>query len=371
VVSRRSFLTASACALGAPFIKRGRFGLLANSLTRSTPEYSALTIDLIQNSTVIDMLGLLTLDYKKLSGWEAAPDRFQTIDFQRLKSSGITIFHPAVGFTEGDVYKESLTDITGWNLFIASHSNEFMRVDGAADLAHAKALGKIGIVIGQQNSEHFRTIEDVSRFYAMGQRVSQLTYNDNLIGGGSTGAKNIGLTDYGAQVVERMNRLGMAVDVSHCSDRTTLDAIEASTKPVLVTHANCRALVPGSARCRTDEAIRNLAAKGGVLGVTMVRFFVGSGGSVTIENVLDHIDHVVKVAGVEHVGIGTDVDLDGRDRHVPGNIPVRRNDLDGMQYARKIFDLTEGLVRRNYSRQNIELILSGNFQRALSQIWTT
>jgi membrane dipeptidase len=373
VVSRRTFLTAGACALGAPMLNRGRFSLSASSLTTGAlpkPEYSALTIDLIQSSTVIDMLGLLTLDYKKLSCWEAAPELFQTADYQRLKDSGITIFHPAVGFTEGDVYKSSLSDITGLNLFIASHSDKFLRVDRAGDLARAKAAGKIGIVIGQQNSLHFRSVDDVNRFYAMGQRVSQLTYNDNPIGGGSTDPKNVGLTDYGAQIVERMNQLGMAVDVSHCSDRTTLDTIEASNKPVLVTHANCRALVPGSARCRTDEAIRKLAAKGGVLGVTMVRFFVGSGGSVTIENVLDHIDHVVKVAGIEHVGIGSDVDLDGRDPGTHTSPSARKNDLDGIHYASKIFDLTEGLVRRNYSRQNIELILGGNFQRALSEIWT-
>lgn len=363
-------MSAGVCALGAPFLNRGRFGLFANSLIGTVPEYSALTLDLIQSSTVIDMLGLLTLDYKKLTGWEAAPDRFQTVDYQRLKDSGTTIFHPAVGFTAGDVHKSSLADIIGLNLFIASHSDKFLRVDRAADLARAKAAGKIGIVIGQQNSEHFRTVDDVNRFYGMGQRVSQLTYNDNLIGGGSTDPKNVGLTDYGAQIVERMNDLGMAVDVSHCSDRTTLNAIEASTKPVLVTHANCRALVPGSARCRTDEAIRKLAAKGGVLGVTMVRFFVGSGGSVTIENVLDHIDHVVKIAGIEHVGIGSDVDLDGRDLGARMAPSARKNDLDGIHYTRKIFDLTEGLVRRNYSRQNIELILGGNFQRVLSEIWT-
>ena len=184
-------------------------------------------------------------------------------------------------------------------------ADKFLRVDCPLDrFDRAKASGgKIGIVIGQQNSEHFRTVQDVDKFYALGQRVSQLTYNDNLIGGGSTGPKNVGLTPYGAQVVDRMNQLGMAVDVSHCSDRTALDAIEASRKPVLVTHSNCRALVPGSARCRTDEAIRKLAAKGGVIGVTMVRGFVGAGGSVTIENFLDHIDHVVNLAGIEHAGI--------------------------------------------------------------------
>jgi len=167
--------------------------------------------------------------------------------------------------------------------------------------------------------------------------------------------------------VQRMNQIGMAVDVSHCADRTTLDATEASRKPVLITHSNCRALVPGSARCKTDLAIRKMAAKGGVMGVTMVRYFVRSGGPATMEDVLDHIDHVAGLVGVEHVGIGTDVDLQGRDHRTA---PARKNDLDGVNYEKKIFDLTEGLVRRNYSKQNIELILGGNFERVLSEIWT-
>jgi membrane dipeptidase len=358
VVSRRSFLSSSlaagVCALGAPV------------LTRTKSKYSTQAIDLVERSTVIDMLGLLTLDYKKLGSWEADPKRFQPSDFERLKDSGITIFHPAVGFTEGDIYKSSLADITGWNLFIAGHQDQFLRIDSVEDIGRAKAKGKIGIVIGQQNSVHFRTVDDVDSFYAMGQRVSQLTYHDNRIGGGSTDAANPGLTEYGAQIVERMNQVGMAIDVSHCSDRTAMDAIEASKTPVLVTHSNCRALVPGSARCRTDETICKLAAKGGVLGVTMVRIFVGGAGPVTIENVLDHIDHVAQIAGVEHVGVGTDVDLDGRDR---ATAPVKKSDLDGLQYSNKIYELTEGLLRRKYSQQNIELILGGNFQRALSQIW--
>ena len=322
-------------------------------------------MDLVSRSTVIDMLGLLTLNYRKLGTWESNPALFQESDFQRLKDSGINIFHPAVGFVDGDVYKQSLADITGWNLFIAGRQDQFLRIDSVSDIGRAKAKGKIGIVIGQQNSEHFRTVEDVDKFYAMGQRVSQLTYRDNLIGGGSTDPKNVGLTPYGAEIVSRMNGLGMAVDISHCSDRTALDAIEASSKPVLATHANCRALVPGSARCRTDETIRKMASKGGVIGITMVRIFVGAAGPVTIENVLDHVDHVAQIAGVEHVGLGTDVDLDGRD---PAGAQ-KHSDLDGLSYANKVFELTEGLLRRKYSPENIELILGKNFERALGQIW--
>jgi membrane dipeptidase len=364
MTTRRSVLRGSVCLLGAPFINRAR-------LFAGTTAYSARTIDLVRESTVIDMLGLLTLDYKKLASWRT-PDGFQPAELQRLKNSGVTIFHPAVGFTDGNIYEESLKDITGWNLFIAGHTDGFLRVDSAADLAAAKRLGKIGIIIGQQNSEHFRTVDDVDAFYAMGQRVSQLTYGPNRIGGGSTDPRDGGLTAYGAQIVERMNTLGMAVDISHCADKTTLDAIEASRKPVLITHSNCRALMKSSARCKSDAAIRKMAAKGGVMGITMVRFFVGAANKVTMEDVLDHIDHVANLAGVEHVGIGTDVDLDGRDHGtaVEGSAPLRKNDLDGVAYQKKIFDVTEGLFRRGYSRENVQLILGGNFQRALNEIWT-
>ena len=357
MVSRRTFLTsclaAGVCAKSAPIVSPPK------------PKYSTLALDLVHRSTVIDMLGLFTLNYRQLGVWENDPGRFRPVDFQRLRDSGINIFHPAVGFVEGDIYKESLADITGWNLFIAEYPDELMRIDTTADIERAKAKGKIGIVIGQQNSEHFRTVDDVDKFYAMGQRVSQLTYRDNRIGGGSTDPSNLGLTQYGGEIVQRMNELGMAIDVSHCSDRTAMDAIEASSKPVLATHSNCRALVPGSARCRTDETIKKLAGKGGVLGVTMVRIFVGSHGPVTIENVLDHIDHVAQIAGIEHVGIGTDVDLVGRD--LPG--AAKRSDLDGLVYENKIYELTAGLIRRNYSQHNIELILGKNFERVLGEIW--
>ncbi len=343
-------------------INLGRFSLFAQS---DTP-YSARTLDLVHRSTVIDMLGLITLNYRKFSTWETDPARYQRADFLRLKSSGITALHPAVGYTSGDIYNESLSDITRWNSFIGARPSQFVRVERSADFERAKTLGKIGIVIGQQNSEHFRTVPDVDRFYAMGQRVSQLTYRGNRIGGGSSDSKDIGLTKYGAAIVERMNQIGMAVDISHCADRTTLDAIDASRRPVLVTHSNCRSLVPYSSRCKTDEAIRRMAAKGGVMGVTMVRAFVSSGRTATIETVLDHVNHIAKLVGVEHAGVGSDVDLDGRDP--PAQSP-RKYDLDGIDYARKIYDLTEGLVRRSYSNQSIELILGGNFKRALSGVW--
>jgi membrane dipeptidase len=362
VVSRRKFLSNLGLIAGAPFINRGRYSLFAGSLE----EYSSLAIELVQTSTVIDMLGLITLDFPKLFAWQQKPSLFGSADFEKIKAGGITIFHTATGYCTGNIHQLSLADIQGWNRLIEARPEYFTRVNKASDFDAVKASGKIGILIGQQNSAHFRTLEDVDAFYQIGQRVSQLTYYDNRLGGGSTDPRDRGLTAYGGEVVARMNRLGMAVDVSHCGDRTTMDAIDASKHPVLVTHSNCRALNPGTARCKTDEAIRHLAEKGGVMGLTMIRFFVGAGvgggAAVTMENVLDHVDHIAEIAGVEHVGLGTDRDLDGFDG---------KSNLDGVHYSKKVFDLTQGLLRRKYSRADIELILGKNFGRALQAIWNS
>src|SRR5258707_1249686 len=98
------------------------------------------------------MLGLLTLDYKKLAAWRSNPQSFGDADFQHLKGSGITVFHPAVGYTGGDIYAESSADIAAWDTFVAAHPDYFLRVDCPSDVPRAKAEGKLGIIIGQQNS---------------------------------------------------------------------------------------------------------------------------------------------------------------------------------------------------------------------------
>jgi membrane dipeptidase len=179
-----------------------------------------------------------------------------------------------------------------------------------------------------------------------------------------------------------MNKVGMAVDVSHCGDRTTLDAFDISKKPVLITHSNCRALVAGHPRCKTDEAIKKVGAAGSVFGITAVRMFVKADEPTTIEHVLDHFDHVRKLIGPEHLGVGSDIDLYGYDAMPPelnrqlragykGSYGFREKiDVEGLNHPKRMFDLAEGLVRRKYSDKEIEGILGGNFKRVLSQIWT-
>jgi membrane dipeptidase len=384
MLSRRDLLrgavAAAGAALGAPMINRGRFRLFAHSLD----EYSARTIALMKRSLVIDMLAPFTLNFPQQGTWSRAPETFTSADFEKFKSSGITVFHPAIGIGGTNAYEQGLHFFGGWNSFIAGADQFLLRIDSPADFDRVKASGKIGVILGVQNAEHFRRPDDVDAFHGLGQRVAQLTYNRrNLIGNGSTERRDEGLSDFGVAIVERMNSVGMAIDVSHCGDRTTLDAFEVSKKPVLITHSNCRALVAGHPRLKTDEAIRAMAKSGGVMGITGVRMFVRSEEPTTIEHALDHFDHVAKLVGAEHLGVGSDMDLDGYD-----DMPAELNkqlrasykgsygfrdkiDIERLDHPKRMFDLTEGLVRRKYTDRQIEGILGGNFRRALTGIWTT
>ena len=376
----------AAAAIAAPMLNRGWFQLFAETATK----YSARAIDLVQRSTTVDMLNPFTLigvlapiRGDKRPTWFTNPETFTAADFQRFKDSRIDIMHVAVGTVGPNAYDQVTSFIGHWNGLIAHHADKLMRVDDAASLDAAKNAGKIGIILGLQNSEHFRTADDVDRFYELGQRVSLLTYNSrNLIGNGSTERHDEGISDFGISIIERMNKVMMAVDVAHCGDRTTLEAFEISKVPVLITHANCRALNSEQPRCKTDEAIRKMAEKGGVMGITGVRNFVSAKEPTTIENVLDHYDHVAKLVGVEHVGVGSDIDLDGYDA-LPedykkwlrslykANYAFRdQMDVEGVNHYKRMFDITDGLIRRGHSDADIELILGGNFRRVLGKIWS-
>jgi membrane dipeptidase len=381
LLSRRELLKravlAGAGVMAAPMINLNRFQVFAHSPT----EYSAKAIDLVKQSTVMDMLCVMTLDFNKQAKWNVNPELFTETDFQAYKDSGINVIHPAIGLGGPDAYNQTLQFFAAWNGFIADRGDFFMRVDSAGDLDKVKKSGKLGVILGLQNSDQFRRPDDVDFFHGIGQRVSQLTYNSrNLIGNGSTERRDEGISDFGVAIIERMNKVGMAVDVSHCGDRTTLDAFEISKKPVLITHSNCRALVDHP-RVKTDEAIKKVGQNGSVMGITGVRMFVKGSEPTTIEDALDHFDHVRKLIGPEHLGVGSDIDLWGYDAMPPelnkqlragykGSYAFREKiDIEGLNHPKRMFDLTEGLIRRKYSDADITGILGGNFMRVLKQIW--
>jgi membrane dipeptidase len=366
-MDRRTFLRTGILGTlgvaGAPMVNLGRCRLDA----ASPVEVSTRAVDLVLGSTVVDMLGLLTLDWSQLSRWRRKPAEFVEADYRRLEASGVNIFHPAVETSYADAFRGAARWINGWNRLLGAHGCFLERVDTVTDLVHTPILRKIGVVVGFQNSTHFRTVADVGLFARHGQRVSQLTYNAaNRLGAGAHAPRDHGLTRYGAEIVAEMNRVGMAVDVSHCGDRTSLDAIAASHYPVLVTHANCRALVPGHPRCKPDGVIRRLARGGGVIGLTVVRAFVSRKRTPTFADLLDHFDHVRRVAGAEHVGLGSDTDLTAVDPRTGRANPVYA--LRGLDPARRVFQIADGLLRRGWGEDDVRLVLGGNFLRALAAI---
>ncbi len=376
-LTRRRTLQAMAGALAALALTEA---MPRKPLPLKNPKnkYSPKVLDLVQRSLVIDMLAPLKLDFRP----EAYALPLTDAEAAMFRTCGITGFHNSVGVGGASAYDDALEFIAAWSGFVGRNSHVFSLVGGAGDLDLAKSKQKIAVIMGLQNADEFREPKDVKAFYELGLRCAQLTYNtQNLLGSGSTERVDGGISDYGEQIIKAMNEVGMLVDVSHSGDKTTLDAVELSPKPIAFTHSNCRAL-NNHPRTKTDEAIRKLAAKGGVMGITGVRMFVKATDPTTVEDIVDHIDHVVKLVGIDHVGIGSDSDLMGYD-HMPADQYKQlkagykasyafrdKIDTDGFDHPRKVYDLTAALIRRGYSDTNIQAILGGNFRRLLGITWT-
>jgi membrane dipeptidase len=308
-------------------------------------------------------------------------------DFATYRDSGYTAL--ALGHGARD-YESGIRFFADWNSFLAEYPDWFTRIDDVTDFERAKQSGKVGLMLTFQGSDHFRTADDVATFYALGQRLSQLTYNyQTRIGSGFLEEGDNGLSVFGREIVAKMNEVGMAVDVSHCNDRTTLDTLDVATEPVVFSHATCRALVPGALRCKTDEMIRKMAKSGGVMGIAMLRMMVSLKEPVTVDDVLDHFDYVAKLVGVEHLAVGSDMDVVGNPNPVHGppgsGVPSTPNfdryklhlgpdgkpilTIKGLDHPKRMFDLTEGLIRRKYSDEHIRQILGGNVVRVMGTIW--
>jgi len=375
-MTRRCTLQAMAGAVAALALPQG-FAAQTAAAQDPRNKYSSKVLDLVQRSLVIDMLAPLKLDFRP----EAYALPLTESEAAMFRTCGITGFHNSVGVGGASAYDDALEFIAAWSGFVGRNTQVFTLVGKADDLDAAKAKQKIAVIIGLQNADEFREPKDVKAFYQLGLRCAQLTYNtQNLLGSGSTERVDGGISDYGEQIIKSMNEVGMLVDVSHSGDQTTLDAIELSPKPIAFTHSNCRAL-NNHPRLKADAAISKLAAKGGVMGITGVRMFVKDKEPTTIEDIVDHIDHVVKLVGIEHVGIGSDSDLMGYDHMPPDQYKQLKAgykssyafrdkiDTDGFDHPRKVYDLTAALIRRGYSDSNIQAVLGGNFRRLLGSTW--
>jgi microsomal dipeptidase-like Zn-dependent dipeptidase len=254
--------------------------------------------------------------------------------------------------------------------------------------------GKTAVFLQFQGCEPIG--EDLSRidlFYELGLRVLQITHhNNNSIGGGCIEKKWSGLTRLGFEAIERMNQIGLIPDLSHSSDVTGLDVVKASKKPVIVSHGGARALV-NNARCTPDEVISGVARTGGMMGIFMMSFWLTTDTEPTVEALIRQIRHVIKVGGIDAVGIANDFSLAGEPNlvklgndnreGVKGYYPwwdsVAKEGVLGFDHRpqhvvipelnniRRMFTIETALERAGFKSREVEKIMGGNWIRVLTE----
>ena len=307
--------------------------------------------------------------------------------FAEIAKSGLTMLETTLGpaGTPTFTYEAAVQDIATWHGNFAKYPDKLVHVRRTADILQARREGKLGVMLGFQNATHLnRDIRNVDFFYNLGIRQIQLTYNElNALGAGSTERNDVGLSDFGVEAVHRMNDLGILVDLSHCGIKTTLDTIEVSKRPVIFSHSNCRAL-NDNPRCKSDEQIRKLAAKGGVMGITTVNFFVSNKPKSTLDDYIAHIEHVVRLVGIDHVAIGTDSSIAGWRQNFPTEkifwdfhnqfkykpeVNVHWPPfIEEIDVPEKFHIIRKRLEEKRFAAADIEKIMGGNFFRIYKEI---
>jgi membrane dipeptidase len=298
------------------------------------------------------------------------------VDIPRLVEGGVDcqVFSHFVEPIYNPVAPARMLQVLGYSLQEIGKSDKVALVSKYDDIIKNNGE-RVSIIVGFEGGEAIgQDLRILNIFYRLGLRRLTLTWNNrNAIADGVSWQRGKGgLTEFGYEVVSECNRLGIIVDVSHITDQGFWDTLEASKNPIIASHSNCRALC-GSMRNLKDEMIKALAEKGGVMGVNYVPFFLTDINtaklragdvderkkteSVTVDRVVDHIDHIVEIQGdTNHIGLGSDFD----------GVPAIAG---GLEDASKLPNLTKALVVRGYSDDDIEKILGGNFLRVIRKIW--
>lgn len=296
--------------------------------------------------------------------------------------SGVTVSSTTIG-AFGDrpfTYSNAVRDLARWTRKFDS-LERFVKVTRAADIERAHAEGKTGIIINFQNTTHFGDdLGKLEEFYDLGVRIIQLTYNArNLVGDGCTERNPGGLSNFGISVVKRMNDLGILVDVAHCSRPTQLDAVEASERPIAITHGFAKAINDHD-RGAPDDVIEAVGERGYV-GIVCVPFFLTTDSVARLEHFVRHVDHVAGLIGVDHVGIGTDwappvpKQLQAMLTAEVARIGFRpEHRVDWAATIEELPDysdwpsITGALLERGFTGDEVRGIIGGNFLRIFAEV---
>jgi membrane dipeptidase len=394
---RPIILASNLCLFLVPFLEQNVRAQDISARARQL-HFSSIVVDTHDDTTQRFLDGDFDLGPRNASG---------SIDIPRMKEGGLdaiffSIWMPSK-ITGPEAVKRALIQIEDVREQVRRHSAELVLASTAVEIREARKQGKIAALIGVEGGHMINSDLNVLRQYAaLGVRYMTLTHSGNCEWADSSTGKPVhnGLTDFGKDVVREMNRLGMMVDISHVSDKTFRDALEVSRAPLIASHSSCRALCDHP-RNMSDDMMRALAAKGGVIqinyhvgflsqefrnaekanpkvneaialevhyrcgdregcqlieGDKITREYVDQGKLPRVEwtKIIDHIDHAVRVAGVDHVGLGSDFD--------GANMPF------GMEDVAKLPKITEALLQKGYSESDVKKILGENTLRLMSEV---
>jgi len=228
--------------------------------------------------------------------------------FEEAKLGGVNVIHVTIAYWENK--KEVIENINTWGRQFKEHSDLIMPINEAREIKIAQEEGKIGIIFGFQNcspiEDDIRLIEEM---YKLGVRIMQLSYNNqSLLATGCYEARDSGITRFGKEAIKEMNRLGMIIDMSHSAELSTLQAIELSTRPIAITHANPTTF-HSALRNKSNDVLKNLSQSEGMLGVSLYPFHLANGSDCLLKDFCNMIYDTAELMGIDRIGIGSDLCL--------------------------------------------------------------
>lgn len=338
-------------------LRRLRLSVQALTLALMVSAVPPAVLDVHREAIVVDLHSDTLLDIA--AGKRDITQRTAEghIDLPRLREGGVDVqvfasfVHPREA-ERGFARASELLD--AFDRLAAAHGGRLGRAVTVAEIDTLVRAGTLAVVLSIESGDAIQgDVEHVDRLYQRGVRIMSLSWNSSTaLADGATEQRHGGLTGLGRRVLARMQELGIVVDVSHLSVKSFWDVLDATRGPLMATHSNAAGLTP-HVRNLSDEQLRALAKRGGVVGVNFYPPFTGG---PTINHVLAHVDYLVKVMGVDHVALGSD--FDGFSQTVAG-----------LEDVSKLPNLSAGLLARGYSRDDVKKILGGNALRVFKQVW--
>ena len=315
-------------------------------------------------------------------------DGLQCCDFNRALMEealrgGVTAINHAAILWEN--FRDGIDRIIEWRSLFDANADIVMPVRSVADIHAARAAGKLGIIMGWQNTSPLEDrLDYLPIFKTLGIGIMQLTYNtQNLAGAGYLEEKDAGLTGFGKEMVAEMNRVGVLCDLSHVGEITAAETIDHSDHPCAITHCLPQALkdVP---RNKSDALFKRCADKGGVIGVSLFAPGLAAGNEATVKDVVDAIAYMIDLVGEDHVAIGTDFSLNrprpgpwqewanrdkGSARVLTGFATAKISKPEGIRRIDEFPNLTAEMVARGWLAARVKAVLGGNWLRLLDEVW--